>query len=86
MENEKSFRQEEIDKENVRVVAVLNDLSGNKYFLQSDSGKYVWLDSDLGSYKEVDEQIMFSSMVKHGYKAVENSEPFIFGKRRQYLS
>lgn len=85
MENEKNFRQENIDNENVKVIAVLNDLSGNKYFLQTDSGRYIWLDSNLEDYKQVGEETVGSAIVKHGYKMVENSDPFIFRDRKNHL-
>jgi hypothetical protein len=86
MENKKSFRQENLESENVKVVAILNDLSGNKYFLQSESGKYIWLDSSLDDYKEVDENTVASAVVKHGYKPVEDSESFIFSDRKNHLT
>lgn len=77
----------EIDQHtNVSVFAVLDDLSGRKYYLRTADGQYLWLDSDLKRFEVTIEQSAFAAVVKHGYKMIDTDQTFSFVERDKFLS
>ncbi|MEK7634916.1 MAG: hypothetical protein AAB446_00570 [Patescibacteria group bacterium] len=87
--NEENFEMKkdiERNNQNVKIFAILDDLGGSKYFLQTENGSFLWLDKDLNTCEEVDEATVYASVVKHGYKITENQQEFSFGERNQILN
>ncbi|MEI6843145.1 MAG: hypothetical protein WCK48_01360 [bacterium] len=87
--NEGNFEMKKgIDRDNqkVKVFAVLKDLGGSKYFLQTENGSFLWVDNDLNTCQDVDEATVYAAVVKHDYRIVEDQQLFRFGERDEILN
>jgi len=86
-------KQSKLEKQNlelkpdtkVRVVAILEDIGGARYFLKTDQGQYFFLNQDKDHYEWVSEETVASAIIKYGYKPVAGGKFFEFGQRKEVL-